>query len=165
MTVPAGHKLGSSVVDRIGNTIRFTPDAWMSLQKEAEAAYPFEGCGLLLGPLSADKVVSKVVTLKNALREEGRGRFDFSFSPQEFMSAQRAADQANLDVIGIYHTHPDHPARPSKTDEGQPMLSGWINIIASVHGGKFKEAKAWWRAEDGLPFTEMSFFNEPKSGA
>ena len=124
------------------------------LQLQAQAAYPFEGCGLLLGPLAAEKVVTKIVTLKNALREEGRGRFDFSFSPHEFMTAQLAAEKENLDVVGIYHTHPDHPPRPSKTDEGQPMLSGWINVIASVHGGKFKEAKAWWRDEDGLPFQE-----------
>jgi len=134
--------------------ITFTPEAWASLQREAEAAYPFEGCGLLLGPISAEKVTTKIVTLKNALREEGRGRFDFTFSPQEFMSAQLAAEKDNLDVIGIFHTHPDHPPRPSKTDEGQPMLSGWINVIASVHGGKFKEAKAWWRDEDQHPFEE-----------
>ena len=136
-------------------SIRFSPAAWTDLKTQAEAAYPFEGCGLLLGPLSSEKVVTRVATLKNMLREEGRGRFDFTFSPQEFMSAQLAAEKENLDVVGIYHTHPDHPARPSKTDENQPMLSGWINVIASVHGGKFKEAKAWWREEDRNPFVEL----------
>jgi hypothetical protein len=42
--------------------ITFTPEAWASLQREAEAAYPFEGCGLLLGPISAEKVTTKIVT-------------------------------------------------------------------------------------------------------
>ncbi len=135
--------------------IRFTPESWETLQQQAEAAYPFEGCGLLLGPVAAKKVATKIVVLKNALREEGRGRFDFSFSPQEFMQAQGAAEKENLDVLGLYHTHPDHPPRPSKTDESQPMLSGWINVIASVHGGKFKDAKAWWREEDARPFEEI----------
>lgn len=121
----------------------------------AEAAYPFEGCGLLLGPLGAGKVVRKVVTLKNRLREEGRGRFDFTFSPKEFLRAQRAAEKEKLDVVGIYHTHPDHPPRPSATDESQPMLSGWINVIAGVQGGRFKEAKAWWREDDPKPFVEV----------
>ncbi len=134
--------------------IRFTPASWESLQQQAVAAYPFEGCGLLLGPLAADKVATKVVVLKNILREEGRGRFDFRFSPAEFMQVQRAAEKDNLDVVGLYHTHPDHPPRPSKTDESQPMLSGWINVIASVHGGKFKDAKAWWREDDQEPFIE-----------
>jgi proteasome lid subunit RPN8/RPN11 len=136
-------------------SIRFTPEAWKTLETQSEAAYPFEGCGLLLGPLSSsDKVASQIVLLKNVLRDEGRGRFDFSFSAQEFMQKQLAAEKDNLDVVGIYHTHPDHPPKPSKTDEGQPMLAGWINVIASVHGGKFKDAKAWWREDDQSPFSE-----------
>ena len=138
-------------------SIQFTADAWKSLRDQAEAAYPFEGCGLLLGPYGSDKVAQQVVPLRNALRDEGRGRFDFTFDPKEFSQAQLAADKANLDIVGIYHTHPDHPPRPSKTDESQPMLSGWVNIIASVHGGKFKEAKAWWRDEESQPFGEVPF--------
>jgi proteasome lid subunit RPN8/RPN11 len=134
--------------------ITFTPAAWRSLQELSEQAYPFEGCGLLLGPLQADKKVEKIVILKNVLRDEGRGRFDFSFSPKEFMEAQIAAEKQNLDVVGIFHTHPDHPPRPSPTDAGQPMLAGWINIIAAVHGGKFKQAKAWWRDDEAHPFVE-----------
>ena len=136
--------------------ITFTPEAWTSLRREAESAYPFEGCGLLLGPLTAEKVATKIVALKNMLREEGRGRFDFTFSPQEFMAAEQTAEKAKLDVVGLYHTHPDHPPRPSKTDESQPMLAGWINVIASVRGGKFKEAKAWWREDDAGPFIETT---------
>src|SRR5438046_161112 len=115
--------------------LTFTEQSWKHLQQLASEAYPFEGCGLLLGPYAAEKVVTKIATLKNTLRDEGRGRFDFSFAPQEFMAAQLTAEKENLDIVGIYHTHPDHPPRPSKTDEGQPMLAGWINVIASVHGG------------------------------
>ena len=69
--------------------IQFIPESWKTLQEKAEEAYPFEGCGLLLGPFAAEKVATKVIVLKNILREEGRGRFDFSFSPAEFMQAQR----------------------------------------------------------------------------
>ena len=105
-------------------SITFTAESWQSLQTLSEQAYPFEGCGLLLGPLSKDKVVQQIVILHNALRDEGRGRFDFSFSPKEFMEAQIAAEKNNLDVVGIFHTHPDHPPRPSPTDASQPMLAG-----------------------------------------
>jgi proteasome lid subunit RPN8/RPN11 len=136
--------------------ITFTMEAWKSLQKLAEQAYPFEGCGLLLGPLTVDKKVESIVTLKNVLRDEGRGRFDFSFSPKEFMDAQTAAEKQNLDVVGIFHTHPDHPPRPSPTDAAQPMLAGWINVIAAVNGGKFKEAKSWWREDENNPFIETA---------
>lgn len=136
--------------------ITFTADAWQVLQKLSEQAYPFEGCGLLLGPLGKEKVAQKVVTLRNVLRDEGRGRFDFSFSPKEFMEAQLAAERERLDIVGLYHTHPDHPPKPSKTDEGQPMLAGWINVIAAVHGGTFKGAKAWWRDDEQTPFQETT---------
>jgi proteasome lid subunit RPN8/RPN11 len=136
-------------------SITFTPESWKLLQQMSEQAYPFEGCGLLLGPLMKEKQVQKIVTLRNVLRDEGRGRFDFSFSPKEFMEAQREAEKQNLDVVGIFHTHPDHPPRPSPTDASQPMLAGWINIITAVHGGKFKEAKAWWRDDEHTPFVEM----------
>ena len=135
-------------------SIRFTAEAWKMLQTEAQAAYPFEGCGLLLGPYAKEKTATRIAILKNTLRDEGRGRFDFAFSPDEFMRAQRAAEKESLDVVGIYHSHPDHPPRPSATDAAQPMLAGWVNVIASVHGAKFKEAKAWWREDDSQPFTE-----------
>ena len=99
--------------------------------------------------------------LHNILRDEGRGRFDFAFSPKLFVDAQMKAQAEDLDIVGIYHTHPDNPPRPSKTDEGQPMLAGWINVIASVHGGKFKEAKAWWREDDSSPFAETRLEIKP----
>ncbi len=143
-------------------SITFTAESWRSLIRLSEEAYPFEGCGLLIGPLAPDKVAQQVVTLRNILRDEGRGRFDFSFSPKEFMDAQREAEKKNLDVVGIFHTHPDHPPRPSATDASQPMLAGWINIIAAVNGGTFKEAKAWWREDENNPFEEIQM-RIPKS--
>src|SRR5258708_14409274 len=118
-------------------SITFTAESWRSLIRLSEEAYPFEGGGVLIGPLDPGKVDQQVVTLGNILRDEGSGRFDFSFSPKEFMDAQREAEKKNLDVVGIFHTHPDHPPRPSATDASQPMLAGWINIIAAVNGGTF----------------------------
>jgi proteasome lid subunit RPN8/RPN11 len=141
--------------------IIFTQESWETLRRVAEEAYPFEGCGLLIGPLTTEKRVSEICVLKNKLREEGRGRFDFSFSPKEFVDAQSAVEKRKLDIVGIYHTHPDHPPRPSATDASQPMLAGWINVIASVHGGKFKEAKAWWREDETRPFVQTESSIEP----
>ena len=136
-------------------SLRFTAESWKEFRRQAEAAYPFEGCGLLLGPLQAEKIVRRMASLKNKLRDEGRGRFDFAFSSEEFLCVQLAAERDQLDVVGLYHTHPDHPPSPSPTDISQPMLAGWINVIASVHGGQFKDAKAWWREDEHQPFTEV----------
>jgi len=143
-------------------TLTLTPEAWEDLKEHCVHAYPNEGCGLLVGRLAdqtlAKKTAEKVIPLENILLREGRGRFDFAFSPEEFVFHQTSAPAAVFDVVGIFHSHPDHPPRPSKTDESQPMLSGWVNVIASVHGGKFKEAKAWWREDDGRPFIETGLF-------
>src|SRR5580765_7831495 len=92
--------------------IIFSSESWQSLKDLSEQAYPNEGCGLLLGPISKDRQVNQIVTLRNVLLDEGRGRFNFSFSPKEFMEAQLAAETKAVDVVGIFHTHPDHPPRP-----------------------------------------------------
>ena len=139
---------------KIPPVLYFTSVAWKQLRQESESAYPFEGCGLLLGPLEKTKRAIQVRSLRNVLRDQGRGRFDFEFSPLEFLEAQRAAEHDRLDIVGLYHTHPDHPPRPSATDSAQPMLAGWINVIASVHGGRFKEARSWWREDENQPFAE-----------
>ena len=140
-------------------TILLAPEALNLLKDYCEKEYPNEACGLLTGSLSDQtaetKRVQDIVPLENVLLREGRGRFDFAFLPEDFARQERAAEAAGFDVIGLFHSHPDHPPRPSKTDEGQPMLSGWVNVIASVHGGTFKEAKAWWRDEDARPFSEV----------
>jgi proteasome lid subunit RPN8/RPN11 len=133
----------------------FNRESWKTLRRLSEEAYPFEGCGLLLGPLGEEKIVQQVVPLRNMLCNQGRGRFDFLISPEEFLAAQLAAEQQQWDVLGIFHTHPDHPPCPSLTDSRQPMLSRWINVIAAVYGGEFKEARGWYREEDPLPFQEI----------
>jgi L-ascorbate metabolism protein UlaG (beta-lactamase superfamily) len=65
-----------------------------------------------------------------------------------------AAEKEGLDVVGILHTHPDHPARPSATDAAQPLLAGWSNVIVSVQKGHFAEARSWYRDEETAPFVE-----------
>lgn len=141
--------------------ITFTSASWASLKTVSEQAYPYEGCGVLLGPFGKEALAQEIVVLRNTLKEQGRGRFDFTFSSQEFYEAQCAAEKENLDIIGIFHTHPDHPPQPSPTDIRQPLLAGWINVIAAVQGGAFKEAKAWWRDDERQPFAETVLIVQP----
>ena len=101
-------------------TLRMTPESWKTLQQQSEAAYPFEGCGLLLGPLAVDKVATKIVLLKNILRDEGRGRFDFSrgfeakaidFKNVESRQSRRQGDRANQDGEHAYLPAKWQPAK------------------------------------------------------
>ena len=133
----------------------------------AEQAYPHEGCGLLVGRFAPDgvKEVVRLAPLRNKLLDgahavtlpterQNRPEVGFTFDPNEFNSATLAAEKDGLDVVGVIHTHPDHPPRPSKIDESQPFLANWSNIIVSVQKGKMAEMKSWFRDADDRPFDE-----------
>lgn len=137
----------------------------------AEKAYPKEGCGLLIGrfqqggvkqvvrlaPLSNELLVKTVTgapTLPAERQGKGAGGTEFVMSPSEFNRETLAAEREGLDVVGVIHTHPDHPPRPSKIDESQPFLAQWSNIIVAVHNGKTVDMKSWFRETDAEPFAE-----------
>jgi proteasome lid subunit RPN8/RPN11 len=136
----------------------------------AEKAYPNEGVGLLIGRFNKDrKDVVRFAPLTNELLQKklnnastlpkerqgaNAGRTEFVMDPAEFNRETLTAEKEGLDVVGILHTHPDHPPRPSQIDASQPFLAQWSNIIVAVEKGKTKEMKSWFRDDDGKPFDE-----------
>ncbi len=137
----------------------------------AEKAYPKEGVGLLIGtfakggvkevarlaPLTNELVVRTVTgmpTLPAERQGAGAGKTEFVMSPSEFNQETLKAEREGLDVVGVIHTHPDHPPKPSKIDESQPFLAQWSNIIVAVHNAKTVDMKSWFRETDGVPFIE-----------
>ncbi len=159
----------------------FDRAAWENLKKVCEAGYPKEVCGLLFGK-DGGKKISRIEALSNVLEEKyaprlkslvqagavslsqdrmGRGgAFEFVIDPEEHFKKVNEAGKEGLDQVGVFHSHPDHPAEPSTTDASQPMLSGWSNIIVAVHGGKFKEARSWVRDLEDDPFQEEKIIVE-----
>jgi proteasome lid subunit RPN8/RPN11 len=147
-----------------------------SLKAWAEKCYPYEGCAVLIGSFGQGgrKRVERVVPIPNVLHErqnagaavletaaatlgkrvESRGEFEFVMDPKEFNRAALEAEKEGFDVVGILHTHPDHPAKPSATDAAQPCLAVWSNVIVKVDQGKFVEARSWVREEEDRPFQE-----------
>ena len=137
----------------------------------AERAYPNEGCGLLIGRFSdgAHKTAVRFASLSNELltktvnnaptlpaerQGQGRGKTEFVMNPEEFNRETLQAEKDGLDVIGVVHTHPDHPPRPSAVDASQPFLAMWSNIIVAVEKGRAGEMKSWFRPSDDAPFAE-----------
>ena len=161
--------------------LRFDKTAWENLKKVCEAGYPKEVCGLLFGKDRGNKVV-KIEALSNILNGQhanrlgalvkagsvslpqdrmGRGgAFEFAIDPEEHHKKLSRAEREGCDQIGVFHSHPDHPARPSATDEAQPFLSGWSNIIVAIDQGKFKEARSWVRESETAPFQEQPILVE-----
>lgn len=140
----------------------------------AEKAYPFEGCGLLLGIINGNgRNVRKFVPMENKLLKKdfavvaerdipvnlpverlSKPEIGFAMDPVQFSQETLKAGKEDLDVVGIVHTHPDHPPRPSKIDESQPFLAQWSNIIVAVHQAKTVDMKSWFRELDNEPFVE-----------
>ena len=107
--------------------------------------YPFEVCGVLVGT-SADGLrrVEEVVPVDN--RETERPRVFYQIAPEDLLRVQRAADAAGREIIGYYHTHPDHPARPSETDRqiaANGLSDGVIHMVFGVEQGERVTPSAW----------------------
>lgn len=131
-----------------------------TIRTHAEQAYPQECCGLLLGwsggqsPVRGDrgsKTLVEVYPAENAWISESAeatedDRFDktrrYSIDPKDMLKGQRYARDAGLEIIGIYHSHPDHPAVPSECDR----LNAWteyLYLIVSVDRGIAQDLLCW----------------------
>ena len=114
----------------------------------AEAAYPNEGCGILLGHPGDDPEVVEV-RLGTNLRED-RARDRYILDPRDILAAERDAREQGLEVIGFWHTHPDHPARPSQYDAEHAWIE-YVYVILAVHQGKVVDATAWRLESENPP--------------
>jgi proteasome lid subunit RPN8/RPN11 len=124
------------------------------IHEEGEQAYPNECCGFLLGRFSTDgeKQADLVLTVENA-REAGEQYHRFVITPEDFMRAERDARQQDREIVGIYHSHPDHPARPSDYDR-EHALPFYSYLILAVKAGKAGELTSWELNSDRNQFTE-----------
>jgi proteasome lid subunit RPN8/RPN11 len=120
----------------------------------AETTYPEECCGLLLGSCrDGARRIAEVMPLRNvAPRRHNR----FDLDPREHLAAVRSARDRGLDVVGYYHSHPDHPAQPSAYDLEHAGWSGCSYLIVSVQQGRAADANSFELADDRSRFLPES---------
>jgi proteasome lid subunit RPN8/RPN11 len=116
-----------------------------SIRADLEAlackGYPLEVCGLLVGRQNNGRTeVEKVTQAKNLNRERARDRFELD--PMHLLDMDESARTHGLQIVGVWHTHPDHPARPSDTDL-EFAWKGWSYVIASVSRDGVKDVRSW----------------------
>jgi len=117
-----------------------------AIREHGEAAYPEECCGVLLGSVSGEeRRVLEAAPLPNTRREE-RGR-RFLIAPRDYRAAEREAEARGLLLLGFYHSHPDHPARPSQYDL-EHALPWHSYVIVAVAGGRAADASSWVLSPD-----------------
>ena len=123
------------------------------IQQHGQAAYPEEAAGMLLGNIEGErKRVLRRLQLHNA-REDSARHNRYLLTADDYLSAEQEAARLGLDVIGVYHSHPDHPNRPSDFDREWAMP--WFSyLITSVHKGQAQGSRAWLLAEDRTSFHE-----------
>jgi proteasome lid subunit RPN8/RPN11 len=129
-----------------------------SIRTEAARAYPHEGCGALLGRGSD---VSEAIPLPNT--EQGSPRTRFSVSPRDYLATEDAAEARGLTLLGFWHSHPDHPARPSETDRAFAW-PGLLTLVIAVAGGAPGELTAWDVPGIDAPFRRLALASTDHAG-
>ncbi len=131
-----------------------------AMLRHGESTFPNECCGLLLGQAAATpeapRVVAEAYPMRNANEASPANRFDFD--PKEHLRAQREARERGLEIIGFYHSHPNHPARPSQYDLDHAAWPGYSYLIVSILDGHAAPGEAAARsfelAEDRSHFIQ-----------
>lgn len=131
--------------------MRASDDVIDAIRTHAEKTYPEECCGLLLGSLNdGENVVADALAVEN--RNEDRRVDRYVIDPSDYRKVDLEARKLGLDVVGIYHSHPDHPAEPSQTDLQQATFPGYTYVIVSVVDGVAADLTAWSLARDRSRF-------------
>jgi proteasome lid subunit RPN8/RPN11 len=121
--------------------IKVEAKPWTAMVQHAERTYPNECCGAMLGRLEdGTKLVVDAVPLENSFAGEQGERYELR--PEDLLAADKAARQHGLDLIGIFHSHPDCDAYFSQTD--LKISCPWYSfVVLSVKGGKFDHANSF----------------------
>ena len=128
--------------------LELKPQVDAAIRAHGAETYPNECCGALIG---REGVVSQAFALPNTTEEGPRTRF--LVRPQDYKAAERQAGEAGGELLGFYHSHPDHPARPSQydLDHAWPFFS---YVIVSVRAGVSEGMTSWRLREDRSAFDQ-----------
>lgn len=128
------------------------PGAADAIRRHGAETYPHECCGALIG---RDGIVVEAFALPNTTEEGARRRF--LVRPVDYRDAERRASAAGAELLGFYHSHPDHPARPSPydLDHAWPVFS---YVILSVAAGRPGDMTSWRLRDDRSVFDEDPVF-------
>ena len=133
-------------------------DTSKSMQEHALATYPEECCGFMFGSFKDDMVIVDCIKVVKNNHPDLRSR-RFIISPEDYIHAEKYADENGLALVGVYHSHPNHPALPSETDRLAAM-HGFTYVIYSIMDGKPADVSAWELEEDRSKFSTVEIINK-----
>jgi len=124
---------------------------------DALRSFPDECCGFFFGnEIGQERIITNILTVDNS--KEGDKRRRFEIAPKDYLDAERFADENELQLLGVYHSHPNHPAVPSEHDRiaAQPYFS---YIIISVKENEIADIRSW-QLNENFMFEEESIENQ-----
>ncbi len=143
--------------------MKLPESVYNALRAHGEETYPHECCGVLLGHASPEgNRVEAAVRAGNTRTDSAHNRYHIA--PQELIRIQREARKDGWDIVGFYHSHPDHPAQWSPTDFAEAHWLGCSYVITAVEGGRAAQTNAFLLAgttEDDKRFTNEAVEVEP----
>ena len=128
--------------------MKIEKSALSAIQAHGAEGYPHEICGIMLGPRD-DRVVTEVRRARNIIVERARDRYEID--PRDHIRIQKEADATGFDIVGYYHSHPDHPAQASRFDT-ERAWAGYVYLIVSIQEGLAVDANCFVADKDGGPF-------------
>ncbi|MBI2486411.1 MAG: M67 family metallopeptidase [Deltaproteobacteria bacterium] len=128
--------------------VKIVRSAYEGIIKHAESGYPNEVCGVLIGK---DEEITNFKECRNLNQERARDRYELD--DRSFNEADNWARSNGMDILGIYHSHPDHASEYSEFDR-QRAWPYWIYMIFSINSGKYNDARAWILKDFGSHFEE-----------
>ena len=124
---------------------------------DALRSFPDECCGFFFGnEIGEERIITNILTVDNS--KEGDKRRRFEIAPKDYLDAERFADENELQLLGVYHSHPNHPAVPSEHDRiaAQPYFS---YIIISVKEKMIADIRSW-QLNENFMFEEETIENQ-----
>jgi proteasome lid subunit RPN8/RPN11 len=142
----------------MANPLRLSDVLRQRLEQWAREGHPYETCGLLVGNQDGTATsVARITRARNLAVERLRDRY--TLDPEHFLAVDSVARGDGLEVVGVWHTHPDHPARPSATDR-ERAWEFFSYLILSVSPAGVENATAWRLA--GGTFVEQPIETEAR---
>ena len=138
----------------MSNPLALGPGVDAAIRRHGEETYPHECCGALVG---RDGRVASIVALPNTTEEGPRRRF--LVRPSDYRLAEQRARELGGELLGFYHSHPDHPARPSQYDLDHAWPT-FAYVIVSVASGQAGDMTVWWLKDDRSTFEEGELYGD-----
>jgi proteasome lid subunit RPN8/RPN11 len=134
-------------------TLHIPQQIMNEIHAHGEGSYPEEGAGLLLGKLEdGERRIESILFLENA-REDGARHNRYLITAEDMLRGEMEAEKQGLSIIGIFHSHPDHPNLPSEFDR-EYAIPWYSYLITSVNSGKAASSRSWRLEDDREGFLE-----------